>query len=256
MSTPDPFQDLVDPLHRTLTSPFTPTTPATTSALPAASPSPPAIASPMAKPAPFSGSAEDCNGFLLQCSLVLEMQPHLYPDDKSKVAFIISQLDGKALRWAEPLWSQDNPVVQSLSSFTAHFKEVFGKPTWDSSIYSISKSDLIVISMQIHLGDQTKGKAFRPTLPLCHWLFHLKEVCRLICHKKRNTGILRGVLPIALNLPSPTPARLSRTSRRPRCHRAHPSGVGTTIFQRSFQTFKPSVQTSRGTEEANELHQR
>jgi len=88
----------------------------------------------MAKPVPFSGSAEDCNGFLLQCSLVLEMQPHLYPDDHAKVAFIISQLDGKVLRWAEPLWSQKNPITQSLSSFTAHFKEVFGKPAWDSSI--------------------------------------------------------------------------------------------------------------------------
>ncbi|ROL42572.1 Retrotransposon Gag-like protein 3 [Anabarilius grahami] len=123
MSTPDPFQDFVDALRRTLTSTSTPTPPASTSAFPAASPSPPAIASPMAKPVPFSGSAEDCNGFLQQCSLVLEMQPHAYPDDKSKVAFIISQLDDKALRWAEPLWTQDNPVVQSLSSFTTHARK-------------------------------------------------------------------------------------------------------------------------------------
>ncbi|ROL54944.1 Retrotransposon-derived protein PEG10 [Anabarilius grahami] len=83
---------------------------------------------------PFSGSAEDCNGFILQCSLVLEMQPHLYPNDHAKVAFIISQLNGKALRWAETLWSQSNPITQSLSSFISHFKEVFGKPAWDSSI--------------------------------------------------------------------------------------------------------------------------
>ncbi|ROJ36310.1 Retrotransposon-derived protein PEG10 [Anabarilius grahami] len=88
----------------------------------------------MAKPAPFSGSAEDCNGFILQCSLVLEMQPHLYPDDHSKVAFIISQLDGKALRWAEPLWTSKSPIVLSLSSFISHFKEVFGKPAWNSTI--------------------------------------------------------------------------------------------------------------------------
>ncbi|KAK3552373.1 hypothetical protein QTP86_011275 [Hemibagrus guttatus] len=73
--------------------------------------------SPVATPVPYSGSAEDCNGFLLQCSLALEMQPHLYPDDRAKVAFIISHLDGKALRWAEPLWTQNNPIVSSLSSF-------------------------------------------------------------------------------------------------------------------------------------------
>ncbi|KAK3539560.1 hypothetical protein QTP70_010231, partial [Hemibagrus guttatus] len=132
MSNPDPV--LVDALRRTLTSTSTPAPPVTTSAFTAAPPSPSAVASPMTKPAPFTGSAEDCNGFLLQCSLVLEMQPHLYPDDRTKVAFIISQLDGKALRWAEPLWTQENPVVKSLSSFINHFKEVFGKPAWDSSI--------------------------------------------------------------------------------------------------------------------------
>ncbi|KAK3550827.1 hypothetical protein QTP70_005743 [Hemibagrus guttatus] len=65
MSNPDPVQDLVDALRRTLTSTSTPAPPATTSAFTAASPSPSAVASPMAKPAPFTGLAEDCNGFLL-----------------------------------------------------------------------------------------------------------------------------------------------------------------------------------------------
>ncbi|KAK3517133.1 hypothetical protein QTP86_003980 [Hemibagrus guttatus] len=88
----------------------------------------------MATPAPFSGSAEDCNGFLLQCSLALEMQPHLYPDDRAKVVFIVSHLDGKALHWAEPIWTQNNPIVTSLPNFIEHFKEVFGKPAWDSSV--------------------------------------------------------------------------------------------------------------------------
>ncbi|KAK3506478.1 hypothetical protein QTP70_001561 [Hemibagrus guttatus] len=83
MSTLDPVQDLVEVLRRALTSASTPAPPATTSAFNAASPTPSAVASPMAKPAPFTGSAEDCNGFLLQCLLVLEMQPHLYPDDRS-----------------------------------------------------------------------------------------------------------------------------------------------------------------------------
>ncbi|ROL41980.1 Retrotransposon-like protein 1 [Anabarilius grahami] len=134
MSHPDPFQDLVDALCRTLTSTSTPAPSATTSAFTAASPSPSAIASPMAKTAPFTGLAEDCSGFILQCSLILEMQPHLYPDDSTKVAFIISQLEGRALRWAEALWTQKNQVVKSLSSFISHFKEVFGKPAWDSCI--------------------------------------------------------------------------------------------------------------------------
>ncbi|KAK3512135.1 hypothetical protein QTP70_031258 [Hemibagrus guttatus] len=134
MSSPDPLHELVKVLHRALASVPASTSPVSSSASTAASSSLPVIASPMATPAPYSGSAEDCNGFLLQCSLALEMQPHLYPDDRAKVVFIISHLDGKALCWAEPLWTQNNPIVSSLSSFTEHFKEVFGKPAWDPSL--------------------------------------------------------------------------------------------------------------------------
>uniref|UniRef100_A0A9J7XS29 CCHC-type domain-containing protein n=1 Tax=Cyprinus carpio carpio TaxID=630221 RepID=A0A9J7XS29_CYPCA len=117
-----------------LNVPPAPSPPASTSGNDPNTSSPSVPSSPMAKPAPFSGSAEECSGFLLQCSLVLEMQPHLYPTELSKVAFIISQLKGKALQWADSIWTQKNPVTQSYTSFVDHFREVFGKPTWDSSI--------------------------------------------------------------------------------------------------------------------------
>ncbi|KAK3549141.1 hypothetical protein QTP70_033345 [Hemibagrus guttatus] len=72
--------------------------------------------------------------YILQCSLVLEIQPHLYPTERSKVAFVISQLRGQALLWAESLWSQNSPVTQSYAGFVEHFKEVLRKPSWDSSV--------------------------------------------------------------------------------------------------------------------------
>ncbi|KAK3546860.1 hypothetical protein QTP86_003750 [Hemibagrus guttatus] len=136
MSHSDPFQDLVAALRQALTThpAPTPAPPAIISANTATTSSPLLYASPMAKPAPYSGSAEDCNSFLLQCSLVLEMQPHMFPTERFKVAFVITQLSGKALLWAESIWSQNHPAVQSYSSFVDHFKEVFGKPSWDSSI--------------------------------------------------------------------------------------------------------------------------
>ncbi|KAK3560261.1 hypothetical protein QTP86_003987 [Hemibagrus guttatus] len=137
-SPPDPLRDLVDTLGQALAAlPLlaaapAPPSPAATSASTASSA--PVCVSPMAQPAPYSGSAEDCNGFLLQCSLVLEMQPHLYSTERPKVAFIIAQLRGQALLWAESLWSQKSPVTQSYASFVDHFKEVFGKPSGDSSV--------------------------------------------------------------------------------------------------------------------------
>ncbi|ROI73786.1 Retrotransposon-like protein 1 [Anabarilius grahami] len=122
MSHPDPFQELVGALRRALTPQPPSPPPAVASTTTTFTPSPIVHASPMAKPAPYSGSAENCSGFLLQCVLVLEMQPHLYPDDTSKIAFIISQLQGKALQWADSLWTQKGPVVQSYSSFVSHFR--------------------------------------------------------------------------------------------------------------------------------------
>ncbi|ROL50357.1 Retrotransposon-derived protein PEG10 [Anabarilius grahami] len=134
MSHPDPFQDLVDAFRRTFTAHSPPSAPAITSVNTVTSSSPPVYTSPMGKPAPYSGSAEDCNGFLLQCSLTLEMQPHLFPTEYSKVAFLISQLSGKALQWDDSIWSQNNPMIQTYSGFVNHFKKVFGKPSWDSAI--------------------------------------------------------------------------------------------------------------------------
>ncbi len=99
---------------------------ATTSVSTIASPSPLLIASPMARPAPFSGVAEECNGFLLQCSLYMENQTHLYTTERSKVSFLISLLSSKALQWAETIWAQAGNITQSFDNFVSHFREVFG----------------------------------------------------------------------------------------------------------------------------------
>ncbi|ROL54060.1 Retrotransposon-like protein 1 [Anabarilius grahami] len=61
------------------------------------------------------------------------MQPHLYSTDTAKIAFIISQLQGKALQWADSLWTQKGSVVKSYPAFVSHFREVFGRPLTDSS---------------------------------------------------------------------------------------------------------------------------
>ncbi len=133
MSQPDPFQELVDNLRRVLT-PAPPPTPSITSVSTTTTSSSPVIVSSMARPAPYSGVAEECNGFLLQCSLSIEMQPYLYPTERSKIALIVSLLSGKALQWAETIWAQSGNVTHSFNNFVTHFREVFGKPTGDSFV--------------------------------------------------------------------------------------------------------------------------
>ncbi len=130
MSRSDPFQELVDNPRRVLTAPPPPAQ-ATTSVSTIASPSLSLIASPMARPVPFSGVVEENNVFLLQCSLYIENQPHLYTTERSKVSFLISLLSGKALQWAETIWAQAGNITQSFNNFVSHFREVFGWPHGD-----------------------------------------------------------------------------------------------------------------------------
>ncbi len=113
MSRSDPFQELVDNLRHVLTAPAPPAQ-ATSSVS--------TISSPMARPAPFSGVAEECNGFLLQCSLYIENQLHLYTTERSKVSFLIPLLSGKALQWAETIWAQAGNITQSFDNFVSHFR--------------------------------------------------------------------------------------------------------------------------------------
>ncbi len=75
MSWPDPFQELVDTLWHVLTA--TPA-PATTSVSTIASHSSPLIASPMARPAPFSGMAEECLQNMSPLTIVVTLiTPHI-----------------------------------------------------------------------------------------------------------------------------------------------------------------------------------
>lgn len=131
----DPFQELVDSLRRVLTPPVT-IAQASESVSPPASSSPGPIyaASSMVNAAPYSGSADACSGFLLQCSHALEMQPHRFPTERAKISFILFLLTGQALQLAESLWQQNGPVTQSLNAFITHFREVFSRPVGDASV--------------------------------------------------------------------------------------------------------------------------
>ena len=49
------------------------------------------------------------------------------------MAFIISLLQGRALKWAETVWRQDGPAMASYDAFIHHFREVFDLPDGDTS---------------------------------------------------------------------------------------------------------------------------
>ncbi len=115
----DPFEELVSALRAALSPVLNP---------------PSASASPMALPTTYSGEAVECGGFLLQLSLFIEMQPQQFASERSKVAFLISLLSGRALLWARAIWNSQSGIINSFDAFTTHFREVFDLCTGSLSI--------------------------------------------------------------------------------------------------------------------------
>ncbi|KAI2646033.1 hypothetical protein H4Q32_026122 [Labeo rohita] len=84
-------------------------------AAPPATPPPPAIqpatASPrLSFPEKFDGTATN-------------QQPHLYPPEEGKIAFVCSLLTGKALDWATVVWRLDRPTFLSFAAFLQQFQD-------------------------------------------------------------------------------------------------------------------------------------
>ncbi|KAI2651010.1 Retrotransposon-derived protein PEG10 [Labeo rohita] len=83
----------------------------------------------LAFPEKFDGTHAKCKGFLLQCSLFVNQQPHMYPTDECKISFVCSLLSGRALEWATAVWRLDHPTFPSFAAFLQRFKEVFQPST-------------------------------------------------------------------------------------------------------------------------------
>uniref|UniRef100_A0A8P4GD59 Retrotransposon gag domain-containing protein n=1 Tax=Dicentrarchus labrax TaxID=13489 RepID=A0A8P4GD59_DICLA len=91
---------------------------------PSATPSPATAAAPpvpathaltphLAPPEKISGESGECRSFIVDCEMHYEQLPSAFPTEKSKVAFMISHLTGRARDWATAEWSRGSPICQS-----------------------------------------------------------------------------------------------------------------------------------------------
>lgn len=79
-------------------------------------------------PSRYSGEIGLCKQFIHQCMLVFDQQPLTYASERSKVAFLMSLLSGKASAWAVALANSDSLVCNTLDSFTSEMQRVFDHP--------------------------------------------------------------------------------------------------------------------------------
>lgn len=79
-------------------------------------------------PQPYAGDLGTCEAFLLKCDLVFEQQPFTYATDRSKIAYIVGLLTGKASEWATAAWTSQSPICQVYSEFTTEMRRIFVHP--------------------------------------------------------------------------------------------------------------------------------
>ena len=61
----------------------------------------------------------------MQCSLIIELQHSSFLSDRSKIAYLITLMSGRALAQATAVWEQESAVCSSLEEFVAKEKKVF-----------------------------------------------------------------------------------------------------------------------------------
>lgn len=79
----------------------------------------------LAPPAQFTGEQGLCKTFIIDCSIHFELTPHAFPTNRSRTAFMISHLSGRAKAWASAEWPRSSPLCRSLTDFQATIKKNF-----------------------------------------------------------------------------------------------------------------------------------
>jgi len=103
--------DLTNQIQRMSSSPSTEPVDATAPVLPPASPVTHAGSGlRLGNPVRYSGEPGRCKTFLTECDMRFEFSPQDYPSERSKVAFMIANLGGRAQVWATAEWDRDSRV--------------------------------------------------------------------------------------------------------------------------------------------------
>ncbi|KAK7878585.1 hypothetical protein WMY93_030421 [Mugilogobius chulae] len=148
-------------------------------------------------PERYSGDLGSCGRFLLQCALVFDLQPTTYATDKSRIAFLLSLLSGKASQWATAVWESNSAILHSYKDFTEEMKRIFDHPLKGKEaakrLFSLNQGSLSVAHFLLLCPSQLVLLYF-PALPttcllknLCNWaaptslLLNASAVKDLVC---------------------------------------------------------------------------
>ena len=87
-------------------------------------------------PEHYSGDVGACSTFLLQSSHVFDLQPNSYATDKSRIAYVMNLLRGRAAQWGTALWEGESTILNTYASFVKELKKIFDHPVQGAVVAS------------------------------------------------------------------------------------------------------------------------
>lgn len=80
-----------------------------------------------ANPPPYDGDPASCRAFLSQCSLVFALQPRRYATERTRIAYVITLLVGRARQWGIAVWDAQDPCCHSFEEFREEMVKLFDR---------------------------------------------------------------------------------------------------------------------------------
>jgi len=92
-------------------------------------------------PPMFSGERKDLLSFLTKCQIKFDGQPSRFPDERSKILYTGSRLEGPAFSWFQPLIAPDStgsvkptpPELASFKAFSDALTVIYGDPNLEAT---------------------------------------------------------------------------------------------------------------------------
>jgi hypothetical protein len=76
-------------------------------------------------PEKFDGTRPKYRGFLNHVHLIIQLHPHRYLDDTTRVGFVGTLLTETATAWFAPILETSSPLLQDFNAFMAEFEVMF-----------------------------------------------------------------------------------------------------------------------------------
>ncbi|XP_061136628.1 uncharacterized protein LOC133155378 [Syngnathus typhle] len=192
----------------------------------------------LAPPERYAGEPGGSKAFVTECQMQFERFPGDFPTERSRVAYMLSYLTGRARAWATAEWARDSPTCHSLSTFVEALRTVFDPVSSDRE----KARELCQLS-QGRESVSDYAIRFRTLAAECGW----NQTALYDLFLKGLSGTIQDLL-VPLNLPSDLDALIAlavRTDNRLQDRKKQRTSRSATVFPPVARWASPHHETHR-----------